>query len=86
MPAVGVAESCHDDILRSKSNDGSILIMMSGAVYQPMLSVYTFLWLPSQTVLVCELPVTLNGKPYTAYELINLDQSDSGRVSATRLR
>jgi len=85
-PRVGIAASSfrHDDILKSKSNDGSILIMMSGAVYQPMLGIEAFLWLPTQSVLVCEYPVTLNGKPYMTYEIINLDQGE--KVSAIRLR
>ena len=78
--------ACADDTLRSKSIDGSILVMTSGAVYQPMLTVETFLWLPASAILVCQFPITMNGKPYMTYELINLNDSASGKVAATRLR
>lgn len=49
------ARSCDDDSISSVSNDGSIIVMLSGAVYEVDAGdqVDTMLWLPAESVLVC---------------------------------
>jgi len=52
-----------DDTVRSKSDDGSILVMMSGAVYEvlPGDNIDSALWLPPEDVLICEAPIPYQG-------------------------
>jgi len=49
--------------VRSKSDDGSILVMMSGAVYEvlPGDNIDSALWLPPEDVLICEAPIPYQG-------------------------
>jgi len=56
MSTSSYAQSCDDDTILSVSDDGSIVIMMSGAVFQvadPTEQVDTALWLVSDDVLIC---------------------------------
>ncbi len=50
------AQSCDDESIQSVSDDGSIIIMISGAVFQvnPVDQVDTALWLAADDVLVCD--------------------------------
>ena len=72
-----IAQSCDDDSIESVSDDGSIIIMISGAVFRvaPLDQVDTALWLAADDVLICN-----NGT-----ELINVDENGE-RASVTRLR
>jgi hypothetical protein len=80
------ARSCVEDTLRSKSEDGDILIMMSGAVYEvlPGDSVDSALWLPPEEVLICEAPLVYRGRNVIVYDIINTDEGE--KVGAHRLR
>jgi hypothetical protein len=71
------AQSCDDDSIESVSDDGAIVTMISGAVFQVSQAdqVDTALWLPADDILTC------NGDT----ELINTDE-DGERASVARLR
>lgn len=51
-----MADSCDEDTIKSVSSDGSILVMISGAVYEvdSVNRVDTQIWLPSDDVLICD--------------------------------
>jgi hypothetical protein len=80
------ARSCEDDTLQHKSDDGDILIMMSGAVYEvlPGDNIDSALWLPPEDVLICEAPIMYKGRAVMIYEIINTDEGE--KVGARRLR
>jgi hypothetical protein len=80
------ARSCLDDTVKSKSDDGSILVMMSGAVYEvlPGDNIDSALWLPPEDVLICEAPIAYQGRTVMTYEIINTDEGE--KVGAQRLR
>ena len=71
------SQSCYDDSIDTVSDDGDIIVMISGAVFQVDLDdqVDTALWLPADDVLIC------NGDT----ELINPDENGE-RASVFRLR
>ncbi len=52
---IAFAQSCDDETIDSVSNDGSIIILLAGAVYRvsEQDQVQTALWLPNSSVLVC---------------------------------
>ena len=77
MNATGFSQQCDQDSIESVSDDGSIIVMISGAVFRvaPIDQVDTALWLPADDVLVC------GGDT----ELINRDESGE-RASVVRLR
>lgn len=81
------ARSCSDDMVKSKSDDGSILVMMSGAVYEvlPGDNIDSALWLPPEDVLICEAPIAYQGRTVMIYDIINTDESGE-KVGARRLR
>ncbi|MGC2456466.1 MAG: hypothetical protein WA435_00525 [Gallionellaceae bacterium] len=70
-----VAEDCEEDSIQTVSSDGSVLIMLSGAVYQVDESdqVDTQLWLAADDVLICD-----------DEEIINKDES-AEKASVKRL-
>ena len=78
--------SCEDDTLQHKSDDGDILIMMSGAVYEvlPGDNIDSALWLPPEDVLICEAPLMYQGRTVMIYDIINTDEGE--KVGAQRLR
>jgi hypothetical protein len=80
------ARYCKDDTLQNKSEDGSILIMMSGAVYEVLAGddIDSELWLPPEEVLICDAPVLYQGRTVMLYEIINTDEGE--KVGAQRLR
>lgn len=73
--SVPAAAACDDDMISSVSSDGSIIIMISGAVYQVDAAdtVDSILWLAADDVLICDGTI------------INTDE-DGEKVDATRLR
>jgi hypothetical protein len=80
------ARSCLDDTVQSKSDDGSILVMMSGAVYEvlPGDNIDSALWLAPQDVPICEAPIVYQGRTVMIYDVINTDEGE--KVGAHRLR
>lgn len=80
------ARSCWDDTLKSVTQDGSILVMQSGAVYEVLAGdeIDSMLWLPLTDILVCRIDTLHRGKPLTYFDIINTD--DSEKVGALRLR
>jgi outer membrane biosynthesis protein TonB len=73
------AKSCDDDSLESVSDDGSILKMFSGQVFEIEAgdTIDTALWLPVDDVIVCEIGES-------AFEIINTDENRE-KASAKRL-
>jgi len=74
------AKSCDEDSLESVSDDGSILKMLSGQVFEVEAgdAIDTALWLPIDQVLVCEIGGS-------AVEIINTDENGE-KAAAQRLR
>ena len=70
------AQSCDDDSIESVSDDGAIIVMMSGAVFRvnPADQVDTALWLPADDVLICNHDT----------EIINTDENGE-RAAVSRL-
>jgi hypothetical protein len=70
-------QSCDDDSIESVSDDGAIITMISGAVFEVSAAdqIDTALWLPVDDILIC------NGDT----ELINTDENGE-RASVARLR
>jgi hypothetical protein len=85
--SVASARSCTDDTLQSKSDDGDVLIMLSGAIYKVMPGdeADAALWLPPADVLVCNTTVSRQGRTFVFYEIINTDDGGE-KVEAERLR
>jgi hypothetical protein len=75
-----------DDTVQSKTDDGSILVMMSGAVYEvlPGDNIDSALWLAPEDVLICEAPISYQGRTVMTYDIINTDEGE--KVGAQRLR
>jgi hypothetical protein len=82
-----LARDCDEDTLSEKSESGEILMMMSGAVFEvlPGDQIDSALWLPPEDVLICSSVVTMRGKQYVVYDIINTDEHGE-KVGATRLR
>jgi hypothetical protein len=81
------AESCDKDSLSDKSDDGDILMTLSGHVYRVLSGdeIDSALWLPPSDILICSKTVTYQGKTFTLVEIINLDEHGE-KVSATLLK
>jgi hypothetical protein len=81
------ARKCIDDTLETVSNNGDILIMMSGSVYQvlPGDDIDSALWLPSADVLICEAPLLVRGRYVMIYDIINTEEQGE-KVGAERIR
>jgi hypothetical protein len=81
------AENCDKDSLSDKSNDGDILMTLSGHVYRvlPGDEIDSALWLPPSEVLVCHKSLMVKGKPVSFVEIINLDEHGE-KVGATLLK
>lgn len=75
---------CADDTLSEKLEDGLVLVMRSGAVYQVTgrSGTNSALWHSPSDMLVCRSSFVHTEKPLRMDEIINM--SDGGRVSATR--
>lgn len=85
-PMAFAASGCDDDTLQSKADDGSILVMTSGAVYEVLAGdeIDASLWLPVSDMMICPNTVAFRGRNYLLYEIINVD--DREKVTAHRLR
>ncbi|MFY9627207.1 MAG: hypothetical protein WAK03_03505 [Methylocystis sp.] len=72
------ASDCDEDSISTVSDDGEILVMLSGQVYRVDAgdTADTALWLPTEDVLICGLG---------SVEIINKD-SQGEKVSAVRLK
>ena len=81
------ARKCLDDAISEVSDSGEILIMLSGGVYEVMAedTIDSALWLPADSVLICERTFTYQGKITLLYEIINTDERGE-KVSARLLR
>ncbi|MEX3694199.1 hypothetical protein AB3X91_37910 [Paraburkholderia sp. BR14263] len=80
------ADSCDEDTLQSKDNDGTYLIMQSGAVYEVMAgdNIDSALWLPAEDVMVCSRTIVYQGRSVLVYDIINKDENE--KVGAIRRR
>lgn len=70
-----MAMVCDKDSLQEKSENGSVIITLSGHIYKVLGGeIDVALWLPAEDILVCQTSVPYNGKSYDIYEIYNLDQ------------
>jgi hypothetical protein len=86
-PASVLAKTCKDDSIASVSNDGDIVKMLSGAVFEIDAAdqVDTALWLAADDVLICAESLDYKGKIVKLYTIINTDENGE-KVDADRLR
>jgi len=84
QPATAI--ECQEDFVKEVTSDGEILVTLSGAVYRVSLAdtIYSILWLPATSLLICEHVGNIQGRNGRYYEIINRD--DGEKVLATRLR
>ncbi|MBB5510964.1 hypothetical protein [Paraburkholderia atlantica] len=70
--------------MQSKDDDGTYLIMQSGAVYEVLAgdNVDSALWLPAEDVMVCSRTIVHQGRSVLIYDIINKDENE--KVSAVR--
>ena len=82
----GSAWGCDDDTIRDVADDGRILVMQSGAVFEVLAGdeIDSALWLPISDVVICSKAISYQARRYVIYEIINTD--DHERVSAMRVR
>jgi len=80
-------KTCEDDSISSVSDDGDIVKMLSGSVWEidDADQLDTQLWLAAEDLLICSELVNYKGKPVTLYTIINTD-SNGEKAGATRLR
>ena len=80
------ARTCTDDTLRNVSDMGRILVTMIGIVYQvvPGDNIDSMLWLPGESLTVCDDPMKYRGHTVMVYRVIDTDDGTS--VLAERLR
>jgi hypothetical protein len=90
LNAVVVADvkgaTCEEDSIKSVTDDGEIIVMLSGHVYQvlPGDTIDSMLWLPASDVMICARSIQREGKNMIYYEIINTD--DKEKVGAVLLR
>ncbi len=79
--------NCEEDTLTEVSGSGAILEMMSGQIYKvdEADQVDSGLWLATEDVLICSQTLTIKGKKFTNYKIINKD-SNGEEVDAHRLQ
>jgi hypothetical protein len=72
------AESCDDDTIQSKSDDGSYLIMESGAVYEVLAGdqIDSALWTDLDDVVICEQATVVGGRTVLYYQIVNKDEDE----------
>jgi hypothetical protein len=78
IPTSAFASDCDEDSISTVSNDGEILVMLSGHVYRVDAgdTVDSALWLPAEAVLICGAG---------SVEIVNTD-NEGEKVSAVRLK
>jgi hypothetical protein len=85
--SIALAKTCKDDSIATVSDDGSIIKMLSGSVWEIDAAdqVDSFLWLAAGDVLICTEMVNYQGKRVALYAIINTD-NDNEQVGVDRLR
>jgi len=85
-PVGARAATCDEDSIKSVTDDGEIIVMFSGHVYQvlPGDSIDSMLWLPASDVMICARSISVRGRNMIYYEIINTD--DKEKVGAILLR
>jgi hypothetical protein len=78
--------TCDDDSIKSVTDDGDIIVMLSGHVYQvlPGDTIDAMLWLPASDVMICARSISVRERNMIYYEIINTD--DKEKVGAILLR
>lgn len=78
--------TCDEDSIKSITDDGEIIVMLSGHVYQvlPGDDIDSMLWLPASDVMICIRSINDKGSNMIYYEIINTD--DKEKVGAILLR
>jgi hypothetical protein len=80
--------ACKTDVIAVVASDGEILITVSGQMYHvlPGDDFYSAVWLPTQTIIVCDDDVvTFDGGSRAIYAIINKDENNE-HVSAFKGR
>lgn len=87
LPISAHSKTCKDDSIASVSDDGDIIKMLSGSVWEinELDQLDTALWLPTEDVLICYDVVDYKGKSLRVYTIIDTD-SNGEKVDASRLR
>jgi hypothetical protein len=80
------AKTCEDDSIEEVAGDGAILTMLSGSIWKvdEVDRVDSDLWLTAEDVLICDEPLTYQGKTYPLYTIIDKDE-EGEEVHATRI-
>jgi hypothetical protein len=84
---VNVKSATYDeDSIKSVTDDGEIIVTLSGHVYQvlPGDNITSMLWLPASGVMICVRSINVRGRNMIYHEIINTD--DKGKVGAVLLR
>jgi hypothetical protein len=78
--------TCDEDSIKSVTDDGEIIVMLSGHVYEvlPGDTIDSMLWLPASDVMICARSMNVSGRNIIYYEIINTD--DKEKVGAVLLR
>ena len=78
--------TCDEDSIKSVTEDGEIIVMFSGHVYQvlPGDNIDSMLWLPASDVMICVRSISVKGRNMFYYEIINTDEKE--KVGAVLLR
>ena len=78
--------TCDEDSIKSVTDDGDIIVMLSGHVYQvlPGDNIDSMLWLPASDVMICVRSINVRGRNTIYYEIINTDEKE--KVGAVLLR
>jgi hypothetical protein len=78
--------TCDEDSIKNVTDDGEIIVMLSGHVYQvlPGDNIDSMLWLPASDVMICIRSINVRGRNMIYYDIINTD--DKEKVGALLLR
>ena len=71
--------TCDEDSIKSVTDDGQIIVMFSGHVYQvlPGDDIDSMLWLPASDVMICVRSTSVKGRNMIYYEIINTDDKET---------
>jgi hypothetical protein len=84
---VSAKKKCEDDSIASISDDGGVVTMRSGSIWQIDAAdrLATRLWLSLDDVSICSELFNYQGQSVKIYTIINTD-SDGAKAGASRLR
>jgi hypothetical protein len=82
---VGRSMECQRDSISEVSQNGDVVSMLSGHLYEIDDTSESSIWLTAEDVLVCVEHVSMHGKDYAIYNLLNKDEGGD-EVSARRLK